>query len=108
MSLVSKFNNATGDVLRLQDTTTSGYITQTYTTTVASNVKASVQPASEELIALGQGDFYNTFTIYFEVGEDVTTGDQYVVNGTKYIIQGVQKKDYNNRTAHLECSAITE
>ena len=102
----SRFFTTTGDLYRLTTTTVSGDTTEAYTS-FSSSVPSNIQPVSEELIALGGGNFFNTFTIYFDDSVDVRKLDKYVVDSVDYIIQGVQTRTYGSgRTNHKQCSAI--
>lgn len=103
----SNFVTDIGIIKRLTPTISSGRTIEAWST-IAYNVKTCIQPVSEELIALGQGDFYNTFTIYFQPGEDIQVGDKYVVGETvDFIIQGVQDRTTGSRRPkHIKTGAL--
>jgi hypothetical protein len=101
----SRFLVESGEIHRL-NTTVEGDINEWVV--AHTGVKACIQPVSEEIIALGKGDFYNTFTIYFPITEDVREGDKYIVAGISYILQGVQSRGYNKRTNHLQAFGLRE
>lgn len=102
----SRFLVDSGDIKRLTPTVSAGRTIE-YWEQVASGVKANIQPVAEEIIALGQGDFYNTFTIYFDFDTDIQVGDKYSLDGTvDFIIKGIQKRGYGSRLNHIQASAI--
>jgi hypothetical protein len=102
----SRFLVEMGDVKRLTPTVSAGRTIEQWEV-VATGVKANIQPVAEEIIALGQGDFYNTFTIYFDYATDVQVGDKYSVDSTvDFIIKGIQKRGYGGRLNHIQASAI--
>lgn len=103
---MSRFYTKTGDVYRLTTTVSGGRTIEGYTLHSTGN-KVSVQPVSEEIIALGGGSFYDTFTIYTPLSTDVQTTDKIRVDAVDYIIQGVQTRDYgSSRLNHKDCAAI--
>lgn len=105
----SRFLTNCGDIYRLAPTVSSGRTIEAWSRLNATDIIASIQPISEELIALGQGDFYNTYTIYFPINTDIQVGDKYKIGLTdtiEYIIKGVQNRDYGIRQKHIKTSAI--
>jgi hypothetical protein len=102
----ARFLTSTGTIKRLKKTITNGRIVEAWDTIADRNVKASVQPVSEELIASGQGDFFNTFTIYFEPNTDVQIGDKYVVADIEFIIKGIKKRGYGIKIKLIEASGL--
>jgi hypothetical protein len=73
---------------------------------VYTNVKANIQPVSEELIAIGQGDFYNSYTIYYPADTDIQTGDKYRVDTVDFLIKGVQDLNFGRKIRLKKASAI--
>ena len=102
----SRFLTSLGTIRRLKQTTTSGRATEGWDTVADRNVKACVQPVAEELISVGEGDFYNTFTIYFEPNTDVQVGDKYYIEDVEFIIKGIKARNYGTRIKLIETSAI--
>jgi hypothetical protein len=103
----SRFLTSIGTIKRLKKTITNGRTIEAWDTIADRNIKASVQPVSEELIATGQGDFYNSFTIYFEPNTDVQIGDKYIItDDVEFIIKGIKFRNYGIRIKLIEASAL--
>jgi len=103
----SRFLTDTGIIKRLTTTVSSGRTIEAWTTTVEYTINACIQPVSEELVALGRGDFYNTYSIYFNIGTDIQAGDKFILeDSVEFIIQGVQDRQYGLRQNHIKTSAI--
>lgn len=103
--ITSRFFRHKVDICRLTPTVSSGRTTETWEF-IKTNVSCSIQSTSEELISLGQGDFFNTFNIFFPEKTDIKVGDKLVREEIEYIAKGVQNKDYGYTQNHIKVSAI--
>ena len=101
----SRFLTDVGTIQRLTPTVSSGRTIEAWVD-IEYNVPLCIQPGSEELIALGQGDFYNTFSIYAPWGTDIHIGDKALVGSVDFLIQGVQDRPYGISQKHLKLGAV--
>lgn len=101
----SRFFKHNVDIYRLTTTESGGRKTEAWEC-IKTSVPCSIQPVAEELIALGQGDFFNTFNIFFPENTDIKIGDKSITDEIEYIAKGVQKKDYGFTQNHIKVSAI--
>lgn len=103
--ITSRFFKHKTDIYRLTPTVSGGRTTETWEC-VKKSVPCSIQSTSEELISLGQGDFFNTFNIFFPEKTDIKTGDKAIREEIEYIVKGIQNKDYGYTQNHVKVSAI--
>jgi hypothetical protein len=102
---LSRFFQHKVDIYRLTTTVSSGRKTEAWES-IQTSVPCSIQPVSEELIALGQGDFFDTANIFFPENTNIKVGDKSVQGEIEYIAKGVQKKDYGFTQNHIKVSSI--
>lgn len=103
---MKKFLTVQYEVQRLTTTTSSGRTVEDWQ--AIAYVNGSVpQPASLELVSMGQGHFYNTHTIYADDSEDIVVTDRLVDGDDTYTVQGVQNRPYGSgRINHKKIGVI--
>jgi hypothetical protein len=106
--ILDTFFTSTGQLKRLKKTTSNGRIKEDYTNIVYTTLKACIQPVSNELVMLGEGDFYNTHKIYFRKDTDIQVGDKYVVGTKEYTIRGLRDRTYGVEIKLWETDAISK
>lgn len=106
--ILDTFFTSTGQLKRLKKTTSNGRIKEDYTNIVYPTLKACIQPVSNELVMLGEGDFYNTHKIYFRKDTDIQVGDKYVVGTKEYTIRGLRDRTYGVEIKLWETDAISK
>lgn len=104
--MFSRFLTNKGYISRLKEVVTTGRTIEEWSDLNNGDIMACIQPVSEEVIAMGGGDFYNTYTIYFPINTDVQAGDKYIVDDVEFLIKGVQVRPYGLRQKHIQASAL--
>lgn len=105
---MSRFFNVSATHQRLTTSVSGGRTIEDWQTQSTITVSRP-QPGNEELIAVGNGHFYNTHTIYCDDSVDVRIGDRLVIDTIIYSIQGVQLRNYGNaRINHKQLGVISE
>jgi len=93
------------DIYRLTPTISGGRTIEDWQLN-ETNIACCVQPSAEELIGLGEGDFFNTFNIFFPEKTNVQVGDKCLIDSINYLVRGVQKRDYGITRNHVKVSAL--
>jgi len=105
--MITNFFDKTAIIKSLTATTSSSRTIENWTQTDLHTFPCNVQPASMELVAQGQGHFYNTHTVYCQDDVSLKVGDTISIDDIEYLVQGIQTRAYGSgRVNHQKLGVI--